>query len=89
MNTATQIKSVPETTYIYISKFRVYIRILIGIITIAGVIFIYLNGPADTDINIRKEKFALYIGPAVALFLFYQAFTALKKNGPQLTLSDK
>lgn len=89
MATTNQNSTLPDNTYIHVSKFRVYIRILIGILILAGVIFIYFNGPADVAISLRKEKFALYIGPVAALFLFYQAFTALKKTGAQLTLNDK
>ncbi len=89
MNTTTQNNSVPENTYIYISKFRVYLRILLGIIIIAGATYMYINDLTNPSTSLGKAKIALYIAPVVALFLFYQAFTSLKKNGPQLTLSDK
>jgi hypothetical protein len=55
----------------------------------AGAIFLYFNSLTNTDTDLGKAKIAIYIGPIVALFLFYQAFTSLKKSGPQLTLNDK
>lgn len=89
MTTTTQSTGVHENTYIYVSKFRVYIRVFLGVLLLAGAIYLYFNSVINSNIDLGKAKNALYVAPIIALFLLYQAFTALQKKGPQLTLSDK
>lgn len=87
--TTTTHNSVPENTYIYVSKFRVYLRIFLGILFLASAIYIYVNSVTNPNAGLGRAKIIMYAGPVVALYLFYQAFEALKKKGPQITLSDK
>jgi len=88
MKTIIDTAGVQDDTYLYVSKTRMYIKIMVGVFFIAATLYVYFNKAAGTTIDLRKGKLILYAGPAFGLLFFYQAYKGLKDSKPQLILNN-
>lgn len=75
--------TVPHSSYFYISKTTMYLKLGGGILAFGFGIYLYFN--AETT----KEKLIVYAAPAVAVMLIYQAYKGLSNKKPVLVLDEE
>ena len=70
--------NVANSSYFYISKKKMYIKLVAGILVLAFGVYLYFNA------HTPKEKFIVYAAPVVATLLIFQAYKGFTNKKPIL-----
>ncbi|MFP9112828.1 hypothetical protein ACLI1A_02730 [Flavobacterium sp. RHBU_3] len=89
MKTFSDNPAVPETTYIYISKTRMYVKIVLGVVFLVSAVILFFSEQSGSALDARKQNVIMYAAPVFALLFFYQAYKGLNNKEPQLILNDE
>ena len=75
--------NVANSSYFYISKKKMYIKLVAGILVLAFGVYLYFNA------HTPKEKFIVYAAPVVATLLIFQAYKGFTNKKPILILDEE